>query len=207
VVAGAAPVRTDRRRLHQRLYDWVLHWAETRHGALALFLIAFVESSVFPIPPDVLLIGLVLGAPRRWRGFALICTGGSVLGGLAGYAIGYGLMDSLGRAILGFYRAEGVYEHVRELYARYDWWIVFTAAFTPIPYKVFTIASGAFGMNLAGFAVASAIGRGGRFIIVAGVLGLCGPAARRLIDRHFDRLSLALVVMVVLGFAALAWLK
>ncbi len=207
VATAAAPAVPGRRRLHRRLYDWVLHWADTPHGALALFLIAFVESSVFPIPPDVLLIGLVLGAPRRWLRFALICTAGSVLGGLAGYAIGYGLMDSLGQVILRLYHAEATFEHVRGLYARYDWWIVFTAAFTPIPYKVFTIASGAFGMNLAGFTLASVVGRGGRFFLVAGVLGLFGAAARRFIDRYFDRLSLALVVMVVLGFAALAWIK
>jgi membrane protein YqaA with SNARE-associated domain len=189
--------------VHRHLYDWVLHWAETPYGAPALFLLAFAESSFFPIPPDVLLIALVLGARRRWFRLALICSLGSVFGGVAGYAIGYGLMESVGRRIIDFYHAQEHWDKVTELYTAYDVWVVFVAAFTPIPYKVFTIASGAFDMNLPAFCVVSAVGRGARFFIVAGLLYLFGPPMKRFIDRYFDWLALAFVVLLVGGFAAI----
>ena len=118
---------------HRRLYDWVLHWADTSYGSLALFLIAFVESSFFPIPPDLLLVALVLGARKRWFKFALLCTLGSVCGAVLGYGIGYMLMDSVGMKILDFYHAHDYYEKVTQWYLLYDYWIVFIAAFTPIP--------------------------------------------------------------------------
>lgn len=193
-------------QLHRRLYDWVLHWSETPHGAVALFLLAFAESSFFPIPPDVLLIALVLGSRARWWRFALLCTVGSALGGLAGYGIGLGLMDAVGWPIIRFYGAEAYYARVEELYARYDYWIVFTAAFTPIPYKVFTIASGAFHMNVLGFTLVSVVGRGARFFLVALLLYFCGPPMRRFIDRYFDWLAVAFVVLLVGGFAAVKYL-
>jgi membrane protein YqaA with SNARE-associated domain len=193
------------RRPHRRLYDWVLHWAETPHGAFALFLLAFAESSFFPVPPDVLLIALVLGARQRWWRLASFCTIGSVLGGIAGYGIGAGLMETVGHPIIRFYRAESYYERVNTLYAQYDYWVVFTAAFTPIPYKVFTIASGAFGMNLFGFVGLSFVGRGARFFLVAGLLRLFGRPLRNFIERYFDLLSLVFVVLLVGGFAVLKW--
>jgi len=195
------------RRPHRWLYDWVLHWAETPHGAVALFLLAFAESSFFPVPPDVLLIALVLGARQKWLRFALICTAGSVIGGLAGYAIGEGLMDAVGQPIIHFYHAEEYYARVQKLYAQYDYWVVFTAAFTPIPYKVFTIASGAFGMNLLGFMCVSFVGRGARFLIVAALLRAFGQPLRKFIDRYFDLLALAFVVLLVGGFIVIKWLQ
>ena len=177
--SDAAPDRRPKWHLHRRLYDWVLHWADTPYGAPALFLLSFAESSFFPVPPDVLLIALVLGARKRWFKLAAICTAGSVVGGVAGYYIGLALMDTVGNRIIAFYHAEQHWETVSGLYLRYDFWIVFIAAFTPIPFKVFTIASGAFEMNLLGFCLVSTVGRGARFFIVATLASLVLPLLRR----------------------------
>jgi membrane protein YqaA with SNARE-associated domain len=193
------------RRIHRRLYDWVLHWAHTPHGAVALFLLAFAESSFFPVPPDVLLIALTLGSRVKAFRFAVLCTIGSVLGGVAGYAIGWGLMDTVGTRILAFYHAEKHFEDVQRLYAQYDYWIVFIAAFTPIPYKVFTIASGVFGMNMLGFCLVSFVGRGARFFLVAGLLYAFGPPVQRFIDRYFEWLCLLFAVLLVGGFLVIKY--
>ncbi|GMU23850.1 MAG: hypothetical protein AMXMBFR13_39280 [Phycisphaerae bacterium] len=193
-------------RLHRRLYDWVLHWADTPYGAPALFILSFAESSFFPVPPDVLLVALVLGARQRWLRYAAICTVASVLGGIAGYGIGLGLMDTVGQRIIAFYHAENYYQQVTQWYETYDYWIVFIAAFSPIPYKVFTIASGAFHMNLLGFCLVSAVGRGGRFFIVAGLLYLFGPPMKRLIDKYFDLLCVLFVVLLIGGFLAIKYI-
>ena len=184
----------------RRLYDWVLHWADTPYAAPALFLLAFSESSFFPVPPDVLLIALVMGARRRWFQYALLCTIASILGGLAGYGIGYWLMDTVGQRIIAFYHAQEYYRQVMEWYSRYDYWIVFIAALTPIPYKVFTIASGAFHMNIPGFTVISMLGRGMRFFLVAGLLFWFGPPIQRFIDRYFNVLSFLFVILLIGGF-------
>lgn len=194
-------------RIHRRLYDWMMQWASSPHSQAALFLLAFVESSVFPIPPDALLIALVLGAPGRWLLLAGVCTVGSVLGGIAGYGIGRFLMDAVGMRIIDFYHARHYYQQVMAWYQRYDYWIVFTAALTPIPYKVFTIASGAFQMNIAGFTAVSIVGRGARFLLVAGLLRLFGEPVRRFIDRYFDWLALAFVLLLAGGFALLRYAR
>jgi membrane protein YqaA with SNARE-associated domain len=201
----AAPAA--RWRVHRRLYDWMLHWAHSPHSRAALFLLAFAESSVFPIPPDALLIALVLGAPGRWLALAGICTLGSVFGGVAGYGIGRFLMDTVGMRVIEFYHAQQYYQQVMHWYHLYDFWIVFTAAFTPIPYKVFTIASGAFHMNLWGFAAVSLAGRGARFLLVAGLLRLFGEPVRRFIDKYFDWLALAFVLLLTGGFALLRYAR
>lgn len=193
--------------LHRRMYDWVLKWADTPHGAAALFIIAFAESSFFPIPPDVLLVALVLGARQRWWRLAAICTLGSVLGGIGGYLIGLGLMDTVGHKIIAFYHAEKYYEQVTEWYLKYDYWIVFIAAFSPIPYKVFTIASGAFTMNIVGFALVSLVGRGMRFFIVAGLLYIFGPPVQRFIDKYFNLLCIVFVVLLIGGFAVIKYIR
>jgi membrane protein YqaA with SNARE-associated domain len=204
---SVAPSRRPGWHLHRRLYDWVLSWAETPHGAAALFLLAFAESSFFPIPPDVLLIALVLGARRRWWRLATNCTVGSVLGAVLGYVIGMFLMETVGVRIIAFYHAQQYYRQVEEWYQRYDYWIVFAAAFTPIPYKVFTIASGAFHMNLAPFLAVSLVGRGVRFFSVSALLYVFGPPIKRFIDRYFDLLALLFVVLLVGGFLVIKYLK
>jgi membrane protein YqaA with SNARE-associated domain len=194
-------------RIHRRLYDWVLHWALTPHGLVALFLLAFAESSFFPVPPDVLLIALVLGSTHRWLLAAGLCTAGSVLGGVAGYGIGMFLMETVGVKVIDMYHAQAYYEKVTEWYRQYDFWIVFIAAFTPIPYKVFTIASGAFHMNLFGFVMVSLIGRGARFFLVAGLLRWIGEPMRKFIDKYFDWLALAFVLLLIGGFALVQYLR
>ncbi len=194
-------------RLHRRMYDWVLGWADTPFGGRALFAMSFAESSFFPIPPDVLLMPLVLGNRGRWLRFAFLCTAASALGGILGYAIGMSFMDTIGARIIAFYRAEDYYAKVTEWYRHYDFWIVFIAALTPIPYKVFTIASGAFHMNLAAFVLVSMVGRGIRFFAVAGLLYLFGPPMKQMIEKYFDLLCILFVVLLVGGFAVIRLVK
>jgi len=186
----------------RRLYDWVLHWADTPYGAPALFVLAFAESSFFPIPPDTLLIALCLGAPRRSLRFATICTVGSVLGGIAGYGIGAGawqVVDQWFFAYVPGFTPE-TFEMVRGLYERYDFAAVFIAGLTPIPYKVFTISGGVFGINFGTFLVASVLSRAMRFFAVAGLIYKFGPPIARFIDKYFDLLAVAFVVLLALGF-------
>ncbi len=184
----------------KRLYDWVLHWAETPYGVPALFILAFAESSFFPVPPDVLLIALALGISRKAFRFAFISTIGSVLGGIGGYLIGLQLMESLGIPILQAYGAMDKFEWIAETYRQYDAWAVGIAGFTPIPYKVFTIAAGAAEINFVVFVVASFLSRGARFFIVAGLIYVFGPKIKALIDRYFNLLTVAFVVLLVGGF-------
>jgi membrane protein YqaA with SNARE-associated domain len=184
----------------RKAYDWVLHWSETKYGLPALFLIAFIESSVFPIPPDVLLIALAFGAPTKAFRFALACTIGSVLGGMFGYLIGMAFFDIIGVRILEFYGLLDKFSTVKELYDKYDVWIVAVAGFTPIPYKIFTIASGVFGMNFPEFAIVSFFSRGARFYIVAALIWKFGPPIKKFIDKYFNVLSIAFIVILVLGF-------
>lgn len=190
------------RGLLRRSYDWVLHWSETPYGMPALFILAFMESSFFPIPPDVLLIALALGLPKRSFRFALMCTVGSVFGGLLGYYFGVALFDVIGRQILDFYGAMSKFAEVQSLYNQYGVWVVGIAGFTPIPYKVFTIASGVFRMDLVPFVVVSFFTRGARFFLVAGLIWKFGKPIKSFIDRYFDVLSVAFVIILVLGFAA-----
>ena len=184
----------------RRLYDWTMGLAGHRHALWALAAIAFIESSVFPIPPDVLIIPMVLAARERaWR-IALVCTLASVLGGLAGYGIGAFLFDSLGRALLEFY---GYMERFSDFQARYnEWgaWIVAGAGFTPFPYKVITIASGATGLDLGVFMTASVLARGARFFILAALLWKFGPPIRAFIERYLGWLTLLFFLLLFGGF-------
>jgi membrane protein YqaA with SNARE-associated domain len=184
----------------RRAYDWVLHWSETPYGPAALFLIAFIESSFFPIPPDVLLIALALGMPSGAFLFALMCTIGSVLGGMFGYFIGMAFFDLIGRPILEFYGALGTFAEVQTLYREYGVWVVGIAGFTPIPYKVFTIASGVFDMNFTQFVIISFFSRGARFFIVAALIWKFGSAIKKFIDKYFNVLSVAFVIILLIGF-------
>lgn len=184
----------------KRLYEWVLHWADTPYAVPALFILAFVESSFFPIPPDVLLISLALAIPKKSFRYAAICTVGSVLGGMFGYLIGLELIDAVGMPILNFYGATGKYESIRQLYIQYDAWAVGIAGFTPIPYKVFTIAAGAFKIDFIVFVLASIVGRAGRFFLVALLIYRYGPSIRGFIDRYFNLLTMVFFALLVLGF-------
>lgn len=189
----------------RRLYEWVLGWSQHRYGTWALAGIAFAESSFFPIPPDVLLIPLALGRPKRSLWYAAVCTLSSVLGGLFGYALGYGLFSSVGRPLLELYGAMDAYDHVGALYTQNLVLALGAAGFTPIPYKVFTIAAGGFAVPLLPFVVISAASRGARFFLVAGLLYVWGDRVRGFIDRYFNVLSVVFFALLVAGFALIRW--
>lgn len=192
------------RRWARDLYEWTVRWAETPQSLLALLLIAFAESSVFPIPPDVLLIAIVGARPDRWLAAALLCSAGSVLGAALGYAIGSGFMATIGRPIVAFYGAEHHWSTVVEMYTgTWGVWFLAGAAFTPIPFKVATIAAGATGMAFWPFLAISAVGRAGRFFLVAGLLRLFGAPIRRVLEKHFDAFALLFFVLLVGGFLAI----
>ncbi len=184
----------------KKLYDWVLHWAETPYGVPALFLLAFAESSFFPVPPDVLLIALAISIPKKSFKYAVVCTVGSILGGMLGYLIGLKLIDTIGMPILNFYGAMDKYEYIQALYKKYDAWAVGIAGFTPIPYKVFTIAAGAFKIDFLVFVLASIAGRAGRFFLVAGIIYLFGSSIKNFIDKYFNLLACIFVILLVGGF-------
>lgn len=184
----------------RKLYDWVLHWSQSRHAALALFIIAFVESSVFPIPPDVLLIAMTVSDRDRWLRHAGVCLAGSVLGGMLGYWIGWGFWHALSPWFFSHVFSEDLFLKVQQLYQTYDFWAVFAAALTPIPYKVFTIAGGVCQINFPVFILASILGRGGRFFLVAGLLRVFGARIRSFIDRYFNLLTVLFLLLLVGGF-------
>lgn len=189
----------------RRAYDWVLGWADHRYGGLALLLVAFAESSVFPIPPDVLLMALALGKPGAAFRFALICSVGSVAGGLAGYLIGWLLMDGLGRPIIELYNAQAAYAEVEQRFVAHGGWAVAIAGFTPIPYKVFTIAAGATQLSLSVFVLASVVSRSARFFLISGLIYYYGPTIKVFIDKYFNILTIVFTVLVLLGFVLLGW--
>jgi membrane protein YqaA with SNARE-associated domain len=181
----------------RRLYNWVLSFAHHKHSVTALFSLSFIESSVFPIPPDVLLGPLALGNRRKAMWFATVTTLGSVLGAFLGYLIGYGLID-LAMKIPGVTQ-EGV-DWLSGQFDDYGQWYIFIAALTPIPFKLLTITAGFAQMNLLMFAAACIVGRGLRFYLVAGTFWLIGPRALPLIDKYFNWLAFAFVFLLVGGF-------
>jgi len=189
----------------RRLYDWVLYWAETPYGSWALFILAFAESSFFPIPPDVLLIALAISIPAKAFRYALICSAGSVLGGIAGYVIGYQFMDLIGFRILNFYGLMEKYDIISDLYGRYNAWAVGIAGFTPVPYKVFTISAGAFKINFPVFLMASVVSRSARFFLVGWLIYKFGAGIRSFIDRYFNILAVVFVVLLIGGFILIKW--
>jgi membrane protein YqaA with SNARE-associated domain len=190
----------------KRVYDWVLHWADTPHGSWALFILAFAESSFFPVPPDVLLIALAVGRPNRALRFALICSVGSVLGGALGYLIGWQFMTTVGERIVAFYGLQPRVADIGRLYNQYNAWAVGIAGFTPIPYKVFTIAAGMFKINFGIFMLASLVARSARFFIVGGLIYYFGPHIRTFIDRYFNLLAVAFTVLLVGSFVLIKYL-
>lgn len=199
----------------RNLYDWVLHFANTSYGATALFLLAFAESSVFPIPPDALLIALVLGARAKAFKLAAICTLGSTLGALAGYALGHFLWwtqsnEFTGIAQFFFNNIPGftvkAFNDIQKMYSQYDFWIIFTAGFTPIPYKLITISSGAFNINILMFVVASVVSRGARFFLVSWLIWKFGPQIKSFIDKYFNWLAIAFTILLIGGFVVIKYL-
>ena len=193
----------------RRLYDWVLAWAETPYGVPALAVLAFIEACFFPVPPDVLLMALCLALPLRSYRFALVATLGSVSGGVAGYLIGWGFWESTSSFFYAYvpgFTEEG-FAHVRGWFDQYDFWAVFAAGFTPIPYKIFTIASGAFQINLPVFIGASLISRALRFFLVAALFYYLGKPARILIEKYFNLLTILFLGILFGGFFLVNLLK
>lgn len=184
----------------RRLYDWGLEKAKSPHAQAILFFIAFAESSFFPLPPDVLLIVMVLSHRERWLRYFGICLAGSVLGGIAGYYIGYGAWELVQSWFFEHIFSEAAFHRVQQLYITYDFWIVFTAAFTPIPYKVFTISAGVAQIDLLHFMVASLIGRGGRFILVAFLLHQFGAPMKAFIEKYFNWITIVFTIFLIGGF-------
>ena len=189
----------------RRLYDWTLSLAARRDALWALAIISFIESSVFPIPPDILIIPMVLAARNRAWLIALVATVSSVLGGIAGYAIGFYLFEAVGRPILEFYGYLDRFEDFSLAFNEHGWWIVFGAGLTPFPYKVITIASGLTALDLATFTVASVVARGGRFFLVAALLWAFGEPIRAFIERRLGLLTVVFFVLLVGGFVAIRY--
>jgi membrane protein YqaA with SNARE-associated domain len=246
----------------KKIYNWVLHWAKTPYGSFALFLLSFSESSFFPVPPDVLLIALVIGANEKTsiempffnanknksyfsaikffiiycveliktvfcnifillktfpksRGakFAFICSIASVLGGIAGYGIGHflwynnsGNYSSIAKLFFKYIFNEKIFQRIKVLYENWDFWIVFTAGFTPLPYKVITITAGVCKINFWIFIFASTISRSARFYLVSFVLWIFGANVKDFIDRYFNLLSLIFMLLLILGVLAFKYI-
>ena len=189
-------------KIFQTLYLKVFGWAQHRHAARYLAVLSFAESSVFPIPPDVLLAPMVLARPNKaWR-YAFLTTVASVLGGCLGYVLGVFLFSTLGEAIIEFYHAEGQFLITQQWFAQYGIWVVVIAGFTPLPYKLFTISAGLLGMALLPFVAASVVGRGARFFLVAGLIYWGGATLEAFIRRYADGIGWGMVVLLGVIYVA-----
>jgi len=189
----------------RKMYGWTIHWSKTKNAPYALFGIAFIESSFFPIPPDVLLIAMVVAQRKKWLLNATICTAGSVLGALLGYFIGRVLFETAGKLIVDTYHLEAVVAMIGKKYQENAFLTIFTAAFTPIPYKAITITAGLFRISLPILIIASIIGRAGRFFLVAGALRIFGERIQNSIEKYFDIFSIAFVLLLAGGFLLLKY--
>ncbi len=193
-------------RSMKRLYDWMMHKAGHDKAPHALFWVAFIESSIFPIPPDVMLIPMVLKQRlKAWR-YAMICTVGSVIGGMAGYAIGYYLLEYIGQPIIKLYGMQGKWDQMATWFQDWGVWILLIKGPTPFPFKVLTIFAGAMHMNLLAFVGASIVSRAMRFFLVAGLLYWFGDPIREFIERRLNLLATLFVVVLVGGFVAIRYL-
>ena len=190
----------------QSLYDWTLHFAGSPDAVWALAAVSFVESSVFPIPPDILLIPMILAAPEQAWWLATVATASSVAGGVLGYAIGYYAFETIGRRILNFYGIEDKYLALDKLYRRWGVWIIIVKGMTPIPYKVVTIASGAFHFSPVKFGLASIVCRAIRFYLLAGLLYWFGSPIRDFIEGRLVLATTIFVIGLVGGFVVLRYL-
>ena len=193
----------------RKVYNWTLSLAEKKLAGLWLGLLSFAEASFFPIPPDVLLIPLCLGKMKKAFKFAFICSIASVFGGLAGYALGAFAWDELSgvffQYIPGF--TEEKFERLKDWYEEWGWPLVFLAGFSPIPYKIFTVASGVLGMALFPFILASAVSRSARFFLVAFLMAKFGEPMKEKIDKHFNLLAFVFGILLIGGVVVLKFLR
>ena len=193
------------RNIIRKLYDWVLSWANSRYSIAALFILAFTESSCFPVPPDVLLIALCVSKPARAMLYSLITTLGSISGGICGYFIGMKLWEYTSNFFFTYipgFTPEG-FNYVKDLYGNNAFWAVFISGFTPIPYKVFTITAGVCRISFIVFLIASVLGRGGRFFLVGGLIKIFGEPVKKIINKYFNLLTVLFAVLLIAGFLVL----
>lgn len=190
----------------RKLYDWIIAYSSKPSAPWALALVAFAESSVFPVPPDVLQVPMTLARPdKAWR-YALIATIASVLGGLVGYAIGALLYDSVGKFLIELYGYGQKVDQFRAAYAHYGHWVILLKGLTPIPFKLVTITSGFADYSLFWFIVLSVITRGARFFLLAALLHYFGPSAREFIEKRLGLVTLGFLAILVIGLVAAAYL-
>ncbi len=189
-------------RVFSALYDRALKWSAHPHAPRYLGALSFAESSFFPIPPDVMLAPMVLARPARAWWLAALTTVTSVLGGVLGYFIGQFLFTQLGEPVIAFYHAEQAFARVQQWFDTYGVWVVFVAGFSPIPYKLFTIASGVMQMALGPFVIASTVGRGARFFLVAALLMWGGPPLERFLRKRIDLIGWCTVAAAVVAYLA-----
>ncbi len=188
----------------KKMYNWIMREAASKRAKQSLFAVAFAESSFFPIPPDIMLVPMVLAEPKQWLKLVAIAASGSVIGGLFGYAIGYFLLDTIGQWIINLYGLSGGLVKFQEQFAEHGVMIILLKGLTPIPYKLVTIASGIAHFPLVPFILASIVTRAGRFALVAGLLRLFGDKARTFIEKHLSWILLAVFVLVIAGFVIAA---
>jgi membrane protein YqaA with SNARE-associated domain len=193
-------------RLLRRTYDWILHWSTTRYALPALAILSFAESSFFPIPPDVLLIAMVVAVPMKAFRYAAVCSVASVLGGMFGYLLGWQFMELVGTPIVNFYHLQAQWDKIGGWYEKYNAWAVGAAGFTPLPYKVFTLAAGAFQINFPVFVLASLVSRSARFFIVAGLIWKYGAPIKNFIEKYFNILSIVFIVLLFAGFVLVKYI-
>lgn len=191
--------------MFERLYARTMDLAASRHAVWWLLALAVAEASFFPIPVEALLLPMMFAAPSRAWFLALVATIGTVVGGVAGYAIGLFLLDAVAWPVLEFYGYAEAYADYAALYNVWGAWIVFAGGFTPIPYKVVTLASGAMHLDIWVFVAASAVSRGLRFAIEAALLSWFAVPVRDLVERHLTLAGLAMLVALVAGFVAIKW--
>lgn len=198
-------------KMFKRLYDWVLSWSESRWGWVALFVFALFEASWFPLPPDILLIALCLGATKKSFRFGAVCLAGSVLGAMIGYGIGYflwrnaaGDYTSIANFFFDHVFSKESFVNIGDMYDKYNFWIVYTAGFTPLPFKLFTISAGVFDINFPMFVLASMVSRTMRFFLIAWLIWRFGAPIKSFIDKYFNLLA-TLFAVILIGFTMLAF--
>lgn len=190
----------------KKIYQWMIDMASSQNAMWALAVVAFVESSFFPIPPDIMLIPMIVATPKRAWKIAAVATVASVVGGYFGYLIGFLGYDLIAKPLLNFYGYLEKFEKFRQYYNDYGAWIVLGAGITPFPYKVITIASGVVGMNIWIFGIASVVARGLRFFIIAALLRFFGEPIKKIIEKHFGLLSILFFILLIGGFLLIKYL-
>ena len=193
-------------KLLRKIYDFVLNKSNHPKAPWFLALISFSESSFFPIPPDIILIPMVIANKMKAWWYAFICTTSSVLGGIVGYCIGSFFYTTIGIIIINYYSLQDQFVSFENLYNQYGIWIVLGAGFTPFPFKFITIASGVFHLNLLLFILVSIVGRGMRFYIVATLLKVFGNIIKKYIDRYFNLLSILFFILLIGSFILIKYL-